>query len=124
MTYQDTFVQAFEDLPREIELEARACKVETENVMKAAQVRSFNHWVQHSFQHSPAFMHALPHPVTLATQVSLDRWQNVEDLLAAWGGPVSVCVYIPAPFGSVESRGALQGRFASYNSTFPFECTV
>lgn len=44
--------------------------------------------------------------VTLATQVSLDRWPAFSRQAAAWGGPASVAVYCPCPAGDPSAEAA------------------
>jgi hypothetical protein len=48
------------------------------------------------------------HLVTLCTQASLDRWPAASQQAAAWGGPASIAVYLPCPFGSRGAEAAEQ----------------
>lgn len=59
---------------------------------------------------TPAYEESRPHAACIVTQVSLDKWGCVETLASAWRGPLSVCVYIPAPHGTSEAKGKLPGR--------------
>ncbi|WIA43319.1 hypothetical protein OEZ86_009817 [Tetradesmus obliquus] len=57
---------------------------------------------------SAAQINPIKHNCTLCSQLSLDRWPRWAQQAASWGGPLSVAVYIPAPYGSAAAEAGIQ----------------